>query len=147
MVQSAAEALQVLETQPIDLVISDMRMPQMDGAEFLKQVAERWPETLRLLLTGYSDLQSTVTAIDQGHIYRYVSKPWEDCDLKLAVQHALENKFLSEARTRLQKLTEVQNYALAELNFCLEAKVKARTSELEQMVNMLDMAHQDLKKN
>lgn len=147
LVTSAAEGLQVMETQPIDLIISDMRMPQMDGAEFLKQVAQRWPDTVRILLTGYSDLQSTVTAINQGHIYRYVSKPWEDNDLKLAVQHALEAKFLTEERARLQELTESQNRALAVLNTSLDAKVKARTAELEQMMDMLELAHEDLKKN
>lgn len=147
LVTSAAEGLLVLETQPIDLIISDMRMPQMDGAEFLKQVAQRWPNTVRILLTGYSDLQSTVSAINQGHIYRYVSKPWEDNDLKLAVQHALATKFLTEEQVRLQALTESQNRELEVLNASLEGKVKARTAELEQMMDMLELAHEDLKKS
>ena len=144
---SAAEGLQILESQHIDLVVSDMRMPQMDGAEFLKRVAEMWPNTVRILLTGYADLSSTVAAINDGQIYRYVSKPWEDNDLKLTIQHAMEQKFLAEEHRRLEALTQAQNAELAVLNASLEAKVKARTAELEQMVAMLEYAHDELRKS
>ncbi|MES2115687.1 MAG: response regulator, partial [Pseudomonadota bacterium] len=76
--ESGAEGLEVLEREPVDLVISDMRMPEMDGARFLAQVRQRWPGVLRLLLTGYSDIQSIQDAINCGEIYRYITKPWDD---------------------------------------------------------------------
>ena len=86
-----------------------MRMPEMDGAQFLGKVAQKWPKIIRILLTGYADISSTIDAINKGSIYRYISKPWEDNDIRLTVQHALQGKFLEEERIRLQKLTESQN--------------------------------------
>lgn len=144
---SGPEGLDVMVKESVDLVVSDMRMPQMDGAQFLKLVAEKWPDTIRVLLTGYSDLGSTVNAINDGQIYRYISKPWEDTDIKLTVQQALEQRFLRKEKLRLEELTRRQNQDLADLNAGLERKVKARTAELEQMMGMLDTAHEELKQH
>jgi len=139
--------LQVLQQHPIDLVISDMRMPEMDGAEFLSRVAEQWPGTVRILLTGYADLTSTIKAINSGQIYRYISKPWEDNDIKLVIRQALEHKFLEEERRRLLALTRKQNEELTELNANLETKVMQRTEEVRQTMSLLEDAHQDLQRN
>src|SRR3569833_4785111 len=78
-----------------------MRMPEMDGAEFLGKVAAKWPWVIRVLLTGHSDISATVDAINKGKIYRYISKPWEEAALKLTVQGALEQRFLEQERRRL----------------------------------------------
>src|SRR5574343_1257833 len=67
---SAAEGLELLQQQPVNLVISDMRMPEMDGAQFLEIVRERWPQNIRILLTGYADVSSTIAAINRGESYR-----------------------------------------------------------------------------
>lgn len=142
-----AGGLEILEREPVDLVISDMRMPEMDGAQFLETVATRWPDTVRILLTGYADLCSTVAAINKGHIYSYISKPWEDNDLKLTVRRALERKRLEEERRRLLELTRRQNEELRALNADLEAKIQARTEELRQTVAFLEMAYEELKKS
>ncbi|MEM7259096.1 MAG: response regulator, partial [Pseudomonadota bacterium] len=72
---SAAEGLKILADNKIDIVISDMRMPQIDGNQFLAEVASQWPNTIRMLLTGYSDMDSTIGAINNGGIYRYIPKP------------------------------------------------------------------------
>jgi len=127
---NGAAGLQILEREKIDLVISDMRMPHMDGAQFLGHVVQRWPDVVRLLLTGYSDIQSTVSAINKGQIYRYITKPWEDADIKLVVRNALEQKWLHEEKSRLEALTKQQNLELHELNLNLENKVAERTREL-----------------
>jgi response regulator RpfG family c-di-GMP phosphodiesterase len=74
LAESGAAGLKILETESVDLVISDMRMPEMDGATFLKAVRERWPRVVRILLTGYADITSTVAAINEGEIYRYIAK-------------------------------------------------------------------------
>jgi len=137
---SGKEGLAVMEKESVDLVISDMRMPEMDGAAFLEQAANRWPDTVRILLTGYSDLTSTIAAVNKGQIYRYISKPWEDNDLLLTAKRALE-------RQRLEALTRRQNAQLKELNATLEDKVAARTSELQQTVSFLELAQQSLKKS
>ncbi len=135
---SGAEGLQLLEADEADLVISDMRMPEMDGAAFLKQVRQRWPRTLRILLTGYADIGSTVEAINQGEVFRYISKPWDDQDLLLIVRHALERLELERERARLEALTTQQNEELKDLNANLELKVMERTVELRK-------AHEKLK--
>lgn len=145
--ESGMAGLEILEKETVDIVISDMRMPEMDGAQFLEKVAEKWPETIRILLTGYADITSTINAINKGSIYRYISKPWEDNDIKLTVEHALQGKFLEQERLRLQKLTESQNKELQDLNANLEEKVKARTEEVRQTMGQLEVSHSSLKKN
>ncbi len=142
--ENGSLGLEILQQQPIDLVISDMRMPEMDGAAFLKQVAARWPDTVRILLTGYSDLTSTIKAVNEGQIYRYISKPWEDNDIILSVKRALEQKYLQAERDSLQILTGKQNDELKELNANLENKVRARTGELQQTISFLELAQQSL---
>lgn len=144
---SGQEGLAVLEAEPIDLIISDMRMPEMDGAQFLEKVRQRWPETLRLLLTGYADVQSIIHAINRGEIYRYITKPWDDNDIILIVQQALERKGLEKEKQRLEALTRRQNEALKELNRTLEAKVEARTAELKTAHDSLIVANEKLKAN
>ncbi len=142
-----AEGLSVLEKEPVDVVVSDMRMPDMDGAQFLEQVATRWPDTVRILLTGYADIASTVAAVNKGGIWKYINKPWDDTDLKQSVHNALERKFLVDENRRLEQLTRKQNEALRELNTGLEAKVAARVSEIQQMMDQLDLTHETLKKS
>src|SRR3990172_3319899 len=79
--ESGNAGLQVLATEAVDLVISDMRMPEMDGAHFLELVRARWPDTIRILLTGYADVSSIIEAINRGEIYRYIAKPWDDNEM------------------------------------------------------------------
>ncbi len=144
---SAIQALELLASQqPVDVIISDMRMPQMDGAEFLEQVALQWPDTIRILLTGYADLNSTVAAVNKGSIYRYISKPWEDSDIKLTVLRGLERKHLEQERHRLEKLTHAQNEELKQLNATLEKRVVSRTAELNQAMGFLEQANDTLKR-
>ncbi len=140
-----AEGLELLAREPVDLIISDMRMPEMNGAEFLEQAAARWPDTMRILLTGYADLNSTIDAVNKGRIYRYVSKPWIDHELTLLVQEALEFKQLKDEKKRLEALSIRQNEELTELNATLEQKVAARTEELRQAMGFLEQAHASLK--
>lgn len=142
---SGAEALQVLEKEKVDLVISDMRMPEMTGAELLAESAKRWPDTFRILLTGYADLESSVAAINEGKIYRYLSKPWDEEALSFAVESALEQKMLKDEKIRLEALTKQQNEKLKDLNNNLEEKVKARTADLQKAAVMLKKSIAQLK--
>lgn len=145
--ESGAAGLEILENEPVDIIISDMRMPQMDGAQFLEQVAGRWPQTVRFILTGYADLNSTIDAINKGQIYGYFSKPWEDNEIRLAVQHALEQQRLRSERDHLLELTARQNEELKELNAILERRVEARTEELRQANMFLELAYEQLKES
>ena len=145
--ESGAEALALLEKETVDLVISDMRMPQMSGAEVLEQVRRRWPDVVRILLTGYADLTSTIAAINRGEIYRYISKPWDDNDIVLIVRGALERRQLLADKQRLEALTQRQNEELKQLNAGLEDKVRQRTEELHDAMTSLAQAHEHLKKD
>lgn len=125
-----AEALARLEATPVDIIISDMRMPGMDGARLLEQVHLRWPQVVRILLTGHADMGSTVAAINRGRIFRYVHKPWDEHDLLAAVDEGFERLTLQREKQRLEALTFSQNEELKALNGELEARVMARTTEL-----------------
>ncbi len=147
-VQSASsgeEALALLSTQRFDLVISDARMPGMDGPSLLSEIKKQWPWSIRILLTGYADINSTIKAINDGQIYRYISKPWDDEELKLVIRHALAFQLSERRRLVLEKLTRKQNKELQALNSSLEDKVLARTEELKEIADMLDAAYQELK--
>ena len=141
---SGAEGLEVLREQPIDVVVSDMRMPEMDGAEFLTSVAEQWPATTRMLLTGYADLTSAINAINNGSISRYLTKPWQDADIIMSLEQAIETQRLSREKARLEALATEQNEALRELNDSLEEKVAKRTRAIEEARQELARAHEDL---
>lgn len=144
--EGGAAGLAVLEQEPVDVVICDMRMPGMGGAEVLEQVRLRSPETARILLTGYADISSTIDAINRGEIYRYISKPWNDDEILLTVRDALERKLLKAEKQRLEALTQRQNEELKELNASLEQKVQQRTDELRKTMDQLSVAHEKLKK-
>jgi response regulator RpfG family c-di-GMP phosphodiesterase len=126
------EAIAIMEAAPADLVISDMRMPGMDGAQLLGQIRRRWPRTMRILLTGYADVNSTIAAINEGQIYRYVNKPWDDGELQVTVAQALERLALEREKARLEALTQAQNEELRSFNAQLELRVEQRTAEVTQ---------------
>jgi response regulator RpfG family c-di-GMP phosphodiesterase len=142
---SAADALVLMQTQPIDLVISDMRMPEMDGAAFLEAVRDRHPGTVRILLTGYADINSTVAAINRGEIHRYIAKPWDDQDMLLVVSEALKRRDLEKQNAQLQALTLRQNDELRDLNQTLESRVLDRTSALVQTNCLLEEANKEVR--
>ncbi|WP_211238099.1 HD domain-containing phosphohydrolase [Derxia gummosa] len=142
---SGPEALAFLAENEVDCVISDMRMPEMDGAQLLEQVRNLAPQTVRILLTGHADTASTIAAINQGQVSRYVHKPWNDNELVLVVREGLQTKWLAQERDRLQELTRTQKEELARLNAELEDRVRARTAELAQTNSFLELAHKDLR--
>ena len=125
-----AAALELLGRESVQLVISDMRMPEMDGARLLELVHASWPQTTRILLTGYADVDATIAAINRGAVYRYINKPWNDDELLITVAQALEQCALREEKQALEALTQRQNEELKTLNATLEDKVEQRTQAL-----------------
>ncbi len=100
--KSAAEALALLEREgPVAVVISDQRMPETTGVEFLSKVFELHPTTARIILTGFADMDAIIRAINDGHVYAYITKPWEPDDLKQVVKRAVDHYFLAEENERL----------------------------------------------
>src|SRR4030042_6899699 len=82
---SPEKALEILKHEPVSLVISDQRMPEMDGTEFLEKAREIQPVAIRIILTGYADINAAMAAINQGKVYRFITKPWNDLDLKTTI--------------------------------------------------------------
>lgn len=141
---NGAAAVSLMETYVVDLVISDVRMPAMDGATLLGEIRRRWPDCIRMLLTGHVDISATIQAINDGHIYRYITKPWDDGELIWIIEQSLAHRNAEKERERLQKLAHEQNEALQRLNETLEARVQDRTAELSQATALLDKAYSDL---
>ena len=131
------EGLEILETQKIDIIISDMCMPEMNGAAFLKITAERWPETKRLLLTGYADIDASISAINEGRIDFYLTKPWDNEHVLRIINQFLENKRLHEKNLEYQNLINEQNEELIILNEELEQRVEERTNVLTSTLKRL----------
>ena len=104
-----AEALQLMEGQSFKVVISDERMPGMDGAEFLAQVKVRYPEAIRIMLTGHASVEATMRAVNRGEIYRFFTKPWDEIELKLAIRSALEKYDLEQENRRLLRTVRRQS--------------------------------------
>ncbi len=130
MAQSGAEALQILKEEPISLIITDQRMPNMTGVQLLEQSLMVRPDAIKILLTGYSDVQALIDAINAGHVYKYVSKPWDADELKLTVRRALETYELKEnndvlmhdLKYALSQLEELSTGAIRALADALDAK-------------------------
>ena len=137
LADSGAKALDLMSKHDVHVVISDMKMPQMSGAELLEQVAINYPETFRVVLTGYADIESTIKAVNQGKIHRYLQKPWDNQELIAVVEEGLERVKLKAENLRLQKLTRLQNKKLRDVNASLEQVVQKRTRQIKAALNKI----------
>jgi YesN/AraC family two-component response regulator len=99
----AVKALSMLESEQADVVISDQRMPGMSGSEFLKVVRQKYPDTVRIMISGYSDFNELMKAINEGEIYRFISKPWDDKEFKAIIKQALSQKDAAGLVSRLMQ--------------------------------------------
>jgi DNA-binding NtrC family response regulator len=111
--QGPEEAVDVLKENDIDVVVSDHLMPSMDGLSFLKMVKNLYPGIIRLLLTGHADLQMAIQAINEGEVFRFLTKPWNDIELKMTLKHVFEyielrreNQLLLDTVQKQQNLIE-----------------------------------------
>src|SRR5512141_830269 len=126
----AAAALAILEGEPIQVVVSDYRMPGMSGVEFLRAVKERWPRVQRVLLTGQADSTAIEEAVNQSEIFRFIWKPWDDGHLLITIQSAVDQFWIVEDNIRLQRLLEQRNSELEQLNKDLDGQLTARSAAL-----------------
>lgn len=134
------EGLRIVEEEKdIAVVISDMRMPEMDGIEFLKKVHEANSDAICMIISGYSDLESVMSAINKAHIWRFITKPWNSVELILAASNAFELYEQKKKTRELMNEIEDKNRMLEEINSDLEAKVYQRTCELQDRNELLDM--------
>lgn len=128
--RSAEEGFRLLMENPIQVIISDQRMPEITGSEFLGKVKTEYPDAIRLLLTGYADIQAVISAVNEGNIFRYVTKPWDPVELSTIVRQAFERYHLLVENRKL--LVELQTG-----NARLEQRVAERTAELKDALDKL----------
>ena len=130
---SAEQALETLKgIENVGLIISDQRMPGMNGTEFLALSREFAPDALRILLTGYSDITATIEAINKGGAYRYISKPWNDEDLVQTIRDAIRQYSLMMENRSLNEIVRQQNDELQEWNRNLKGRVLEQTTAIRQ---------------
>jgi response regulator RpfG family c-di-GMP phosphodiesterase len=108
LAESGLEALHVMKHEPIQVVMTDQRMPQMTGVELLSQVQGGWPDAVRMVFTGYSDVKAVIDAVNEGHIFRYITKPWDPEELRAVLHQACDEYDRLVQHKRL--LTEVRGY-------------------------------------
>ena len=129
---------------PFSLILSDQKMPEMNGTEFLTKAKKISPDAMRILLTGYSDIDAVINAINKSEIHRYFTKPWDNNDLIIQIRQMLEQYELIMENKRLQALTVKQNKELSEFNNNLEKKVKERSEEIIQKNKILTRLNEEL---
>jgi response regulator RpfG family c-di-GMP phosphodiesterase len=100
---SASEGRNILENNDIEIIITDQRMPEMTGVEFLESIVKEYPDPIRILLTGYTDMQALIDAVNKGQIYRYLNKPWNEEELKMFINQAHELYTLRKENAELTK--------------------------------------------
>ncbi len=138
---SGREGLEILDRGvSVQIVISDYRMPAMNGVDFLKEVCRRWPETVRIVLSGYADTAAIVSAINEGQIYKFIPKPWNDDELRVTLANAVERYFLHRRNKELMEELKRKNEELEKVNAGLEHIVVERTSKLSLQNKILVMS-------
>jgi signal transduction histidine kinase len=141
---SAAEALDILRREEVHVLLTDQRMPGMSGVELLRQARGEYPEAIRLLFTGYADINAVIDAINQGSVYRYITKPWAPGELEAVVRQAAEQydllverkRLLAELKAKNQEL-EKANRELREANELKEAFIRVASHELRTPLNIM----------
>lgn len=136
------KALKLFENHEFGLIISDMRMPQMNGAQFLEKARALAPNTQRILLTGYADIETTLAAVNQGQINGYIQKPWQNDLLLRSINNSLEKFALKNQNKLLEEQVKTQNQELLELNNSLEQRVEKRTQQIKQVLKKLEAANE-----
>ena len=144
---SGPDGLAVLKEVEVPVIISDQRMPVMTGAEFLEKSRELSPDSVRIILTGYADVEAAIGAINRGGAYRYVSKPWNDNELLLVIKDAFDKYRLVKENKYLTELTIQQNDELKKWSTELEFYVQQHTIELTNQNKELKKLNAKLKNN
>lgn len=101
--ENAAEGWEILKSNEIAVIITDQRMPEITGVEFLESIIPEYPDPIRILLTGYSDIEAVIDAINKGQVFRYINKPWDEQELKMTIQNAYEYYRLKMENKELMK--------------------------------------------
>jgi len=120
--ESAKEGRKIMDSNNIEVILTDQRMPDITGVEFLASIIDEFPDCMRILITGYSDLNAVIDAINKGEVYRYVSKPWDNDDLKILIHQAYE---VYRLRRENKELTATLLRVNQQLEFMLRQKLSS----------------------
>lgn len=141
---SGKMGLEILAQNEVGVVVSDQRMPEMNGVEFLSQVKELYPDTVRIVLSGYTDLNSVTDAINKGAIYKFLTKPWDDELLRQNIAKAFQHFEMSQENERLRREIQDANEELSRLNHELERRVEEKARELMLNMSVLQVSQEVL---
>jgi response regulator RpfG family c-di-GMP phosphodiesterase len=117
---SGDEAMKILETKAVEIILTDQRMPNMTGIEFLEKILLIYPEPMRILLTGYSDMNAVIDAVNKGKIYHYLAKPWIEEEINMTIKRAFE---VYEDKQKIKQLNEKLSISNDQLEFLLRQKL------------------------
>ncbi len=141
---SGKDALKTLENNDVQVIVSDYRMPEMNGVELLKTVRKQRNDIVRIVLSGYADLGAVISAINEGHLYKFISKPWNDEDLKITVDNAVERYFILKKNKELTETLKKKNEELFILNTKLKDFTKQQSVYFDIKNKTLDTAQRIL---
>jgi len=130
--------LELLKKHKVHMVVSDQRMPEMSGTQFLQRVKELYPDTIRMVLSGYAEAAAIVDAINEGEVFRFIGKPWKDEDLRVTIRRGLEHYDIIRENQSLQHQSIKQLEELQRLNAILESSVEDRTRSLQMSQEVLE---------
>jgi len=139
-----AEGLEVLKEHHVDVIVSDQRMPSMTGVEFLRHAKAKYPDTMRIVLSGYTELQSITDAINEGSIYKFLTKPWDDVQLRNQIMEAFTQKEMSDENRKLGLKIQTANQELAAANRQLAEILQMKEKQLVRDETSLDIAREAL---
>ncbi|MBI3285022.1 MAG: EAL domain-containing protein [Burkholderiales bacterium] len=138
------EGLEILETTKVDVIISDQRMPAMTGVEFLRHAKKSYPDTVRIVLSGYTELQYITDAINEGAIYKFLTKPWDDEQLRANIQEAFHYKEMEDENRRLNLQIQTTNQELASANRQLADMLRQKQMQINRDEVSLNIAREVL---
>lgn len=138
LADSGEAALDILAKHDVHVVVSDMKMPGMTGSVLMEKIANLYPKTYRIILTGFADFQSTLDAVNLGKIHRYLQKPWENNDFINTIEEGLQQIMLEKSYEKLSEKAQQQNEELKELNNKLEELVSLRTKQIRAAMKKIE---------
>ena len=138
--ESGFQALELLAEHEVGVIISDQRMPEMTGVQFFRKARELWPNTVRIMLSGYTELSSVTDSVNEGAISKFLTKPWDDEQLRDIVREAFKLYRVSRENARLNLALREANEALIYMNQDLELRVEKKTREAMRNLNVLRVA-------
>ena len=141
---SGSDGLKILAEHTVDVIVSDQRMPEMTGVEFLRNVRQLYPDTVRIVLSGFTELQTVTDAVNAGAIYKFLTKPWDDEQLRSHIQEAVAYGAMANENRLLTLEVRTANQKLAAVNRQLELGLARQRSEIERGEISLDIVHEAL---